>query len=266
MISVLMLCYQQVDFMPLAVASALEYEGVEVILVCPSTTDRTIEMAAKLKEIYGARIYIVTKKDDSPAEGLNNALSHASGSIIGVLNADDFYLPGSLKRVSHIFEANPEIDLFLGGGLILDQDSNHVKYVVPSNVKSQNFKLHNLGALTFLHQGMFYRLSKFSELKFNEANRVNWDTEFLYQIMSKNPTTELSDDCFAVFRLSSGNITSNLRNSISKESQGAIFYQQNHTLMQKILGTILRLSKFVHLVHVVIKLQFRKEKYRQRPK
>ena len=261
MISVIMLTLKKAAYLRFAVASVLESQDVELILVCPNEHDESFTLFPSFIELYGDRIQIVCISDKSPAEGLNNGLAAIRGNIIGVLNGDDFYLPGGLNFVNQAFRINPDLDLLLCGGLIVDQDSNLVKHVIPGNIKYATQFYDFQGTFTFLHQSMFYKRTKFNDFRFNEDNHKNWDTEFLLQLLQTNPTLQVSNNAIAAFRLSKENITSQSQFTKSQNRQGLytddIFSKQERYL--RFLAPILRVFKFLPCQHTTLRIKFNSE-------
>jgi glycosyltransferase len=61
-----------------------------------------------------------SEKDSGMYDALNRALDRSTGEIVGHLNADEQYLPGTLTRVAALFRANPEVDAVCGDMLLFD--------------------------------------------------------------------------------------------------------------------------------------------------
>jgi glycosyltransferase involved in cell wall biosynthesis len=261
-ISVIMMTLHKAKYLVFAVASVMEFEDVELVLVSPSEKDESRSLFQSISEMYGRRVKFVLKPDFSPSEGLNNGLAETTGDIIGILNGDDFYLPGALKFVNQTFKENPKLDLFLGGGLIIDEEIHLVKYVIPANISSALKFQNHPGAFTFLHQSMFYRKSSFPRLLFNKENRVNWDTEFLYEILKLSPEIFESQKMLAAFRISSGNlstyISKNLRDNLRlKQGFHGVFE------FNKIFAHFLRIRKFFRLITWIVINNSTRESYRR---
>ena len=261
-ISVIMMTLNKDKYLVFAVASVMEYENVELILVSPSEDDKSRSLFQIFSQLYGHRVKFVLKPDFSPAEGLNNGLAETTGDIIGILNGDDFYLPGALKFVNKTFVKNPTLDLFLGGGLIVDEEINLVKYVIPGNISSALKFQNHPGAFTFLHQSMFYRKSSFPKLLFNTENRLNWDTEFLLEILNLSPEVFESQKTLSAFRISSGSLTTyfsqNIREPIRmKNGSYGVFN------LQIIFAHFLRFRKFFRLITWIVINNSTRESYRK---
>jgi len=67
-----------------------------------------------------ARCHVET--DSGMYDALNKGYRKARGEILGHLNSDEQYLPGSLRTIEHYFEAHPEIDILCGDTLVTATD------------------------------------------------------------------------------------------------------------------------------------------------
>ncbi len=80
------------------------YRPVEHIVIDGNSTDGTLEII-KAYEKYLA--CVVSEKDDGVYDGMNKGLKLATGDIVGILNADDFYSgPWVLEKVVKAFSSS----------------------------------------------------------------------------------------------------------------------------------------------------------------
>lgn len=64
------------------------YSDIEYIIIDGKSTDKTL----KIIESYGMKIAVfVSEKDNGIYDAMNKGIALASGDVIGILNADDFY-------------------------------------------------------------------------------------------------------------------------------------------------------------------------------
>ena len=90
-----------------AVASALAQdfavEEREVLVVDDGSTDDTEERLRK----FGRAIRYIRKPNGGQASAFNVGFEHARGEVVALLDADDIWLPGKLRRIHEAFECNP---------------------------------------------------------------------------------------------------------------------------------------------------------------
>lgn len=106
-VSVIVPAYNVAAFLPRAVASALAQDGVavEVIVIDDASVDGTGDVAAALAE-KDARVRVLRNATNlGSAVGRNLGIDAARGEWIAVLDADDAYRPGRLRRLLEVAEA-----------------------------------------------------------------------------------------------------------------------------------------------------------------
>ena len=105
-ISIVTPSFNMLKYLPLAHASIAD-QGVTVehIVMDGGSSDGTVDWLKQRPEIDA-----VSEKDRGMYHALNKAIGRATASIIGHLNCDEQYLPGTLQRVLTYFESHPEVD------------------------------------------------------------------------------------------------------------------------------------------------------------
>lgn len=63
----------------------------------------------------------LSERDSGQSEALNKGFRRVKGEIIGWLNSDDRYRAGCFEHVVRAFEDNPEVDIFYGDYLMVDE-------------------------------------------------------------------------------------------------------------------------------------------------
>ena len=105
------------------------FPAFEYIVMDGGSNDGTTTI---IEEYRGQLTYCESAKDNGQADAINKGFAHASGDILGWLNADDLLLPGALDYVAHFFEINPDIDVVYGNRIVIDTDGNDVgRWVLP---------------------------------------------------------------------------------------------------------------------------------------
>ena len=82
-----------------AICSVLDqgYDNLELIVMDGGSTDESLEIIAAYEEDLA---HWQSMWDSGPAEAINTAVSWATGDVIGILDADDVYLPCALHDVA----------------------------------------------------------------------------------------------------------------------------------------------------------------------
>lgn len=110
-ITVLIIAYNYGRFIEEAIDSVLAQEfpadQMEILVVDDGSTDDTAERVRK----YGARVEYLYKANGGQASALNLGMARARGEIVTFLDADDFFLPGKLRRVVEAFEGDRSLGM-----------------------------------------------------------------------------------------------------------------------------------------------------------
>lgn len=196
-ISIVTISFNQAQYLCECIDSVLNqtYPDIEYIVVDPGSTDKSREII----ESYGDRIIRVFENDNGPADGLNKGFGKATGDIFYFLNSDDYLLPESIDMIAAHFRNDPDTDVLLAGGLLVDGNGKIIRSIYPSTLSARS--LVN-GAVTLFQQGMFFRKELFSEVGgFNIVNRTCWDGELLLSFILKEAKFARSMTRVAAFRL-----------------------------------------------------------------
>jgi glycosyltransferase involved in cell wall biosynthesis len=101
-----------------AVASVAQQEAetVEHIIADGGSTDDTVEF---LRSTPGS-VRWISEPDAGQSDGLSKAFRLSKGDWIGWLNADEFYLPGTLGAITRMIKQKPDVDVFYGDFIFVD--------------------------------------------------------------------------------------------------------------------------------------------------
>src|SRR5665213_1214924 len=73
------------------------YPHIQYIIIDGGSTDQSVNIIKKYeKDIY----YWVSEKDDGISDAFNKGIARATGDVIGIINADDWFEPQALERVA----------------------------------------------------------------------------------------------------------------------------------------------------------------------
>jgi glycosyltransferase involved in cell wall biosynthesis len=114
-VSVVIPNYNYGAYLPTAVHSVLDQDGVdvEVIIVDDCSTDGSLEIA--FETAAHERVSLIShERNMRHIATYNDGLARAGGTYVVLMSADDALAPGSLQRATMLMEAEPGVGLVYG--------------------------------------------------------------------------------------------------------------------------------------------------------
>jgi len=176
--------------------------GVEHIIVDPGSTDGSRELIAGWA--VEAEVVPILERDRGPADGLNRGVQASTGDIWMYLNADDELAPGAIAEVRRA-HASVDDEVVIGNGWTIDETGAPIRRVVSDKFTPMRYAM-SVG--TVLQQGTSFKAAGTrGVVAFNEANRFNWDTEYLFDLYRRGCRFAYIDADLGYFRLQGESIT-----------------------------------------------------------
>jgi glycosyltransferase involved in cell wall biosynthesis len=120
-ISVVTPSFNQGDYLERAIESVIsqDYPNLEYIIVDGGSTDDSLSVIQR----YEAQLaFWVHQEDRGHAHALNKGFARSTGDIMAWLNADDVYLPNTLRTVAQIFADHESIEWITSGAINVSPD------------------------------------------------------------------------------------------------------------------------------------------------
>ena len=147
------------------------YDNFEYIIIDGGSKDKTIGILDKYKTKVDK---IISENDNGIWDAMNKGLNMASGTIIGFLNADDYYFPNSLNIVNKYFQEN-SIDFLFGSVM---------KYKLLHGFKPSIIKW-SFGFYTSHSVGFFIKTNQHRRVGNYNTKYLSADLDFFYKMITK---------------------------------------------------------------------------------
>jgi len=153
-----------------------QYPELEYIIIDGASTDSTPDIVRS----FGSLIDVfVSEPDSGIVDAFNKGISRASGEIIGLINADDEMLPGTLNKVCDFFSSNPDINV-VHGDVLLSKGEQVLKRVRPAGRWWYPWRL-----VLFNHPATFVRRRVYEQYGlYDTSYRIAMDVEIFLRWQS----------------------------------------------------------------------------------
>ncbi|OHC01329.1 MAG: hypothetical protein A2Z57_11090 [Planctomycetes bacterium RIFCSPHIGHO2_12_39_6] len=162
------------------------WPDIQVIIQDGGSTDGT-------KDIVDRYPVAMSGWDATPDNGIydamNKGINRATGEVVAILNSDDVWLPGTLKRVAEVFSRNPDVGIVSGSIEVWEDLPNGARVVLKSSL------LHLRTGMTIQHPATFVRRNVYERVGlFNTCYRIGADYDFVLRCLEANiPCIILND-------------------------------------------------------------------------
>lgn len=206
-----------------AINSILCQQGdfeAELIVVDGASTDGTYEYLKKIYVQYLnntldskcnlSKVHLISEKDSGMYEALVKGFKISTGDVVGWLNADDYYLDGTLSKICRIFQDIPGVKWITGransekNGIYMWKSK--LRYFPRRMIRAGIFGLysdHYIG-----QESTFWRRELLNDIDFEKLAGFKLAGDFyLWKTFSKKYLLYSCDEDFAVFRAHDSNMS-----------------------------------------------------------
>ncbi|MEX0774366.1 MAG: glycosyltransferase family 2 protein [Phycisphaeraceae bacterium] len=173
------------------------YDNLEYLVIDGGSHDGSIDTIGMYEDQLAGW---VCEPDTGPAEAINKGIHSASGDIIGILGADDLYLPGTLHRVAE-WMGGPSATPWIVGKAIrvdnLERMTGTVDPVEPTSLL--RFLMHD--QVTMPTSAMFFHRRLLEEHgEFAEAMRWAYGYEYCCRLLARGCQPHMACQTLSVCR------------------------------------------------------------------
>lgn len=166
---------------------------VEYIIIDGGSTDGTLEIIRRHHSLGHVTKYI-HERDDGISDAFNKGIANSTGDIIGIINSDDYYPPGTFGKIrSHCRSAGEPF--ILHGNMAMERH-NGITHVRPRPMP-QWWKYVDS---PYSHPGMFISRAAYERVgTYNTRYHYAMDCDFFLRAMRVGVPFIYLDDVLAVF-------------------------------------------------------------------
>lgn len=108
LISVITACYNSEKTIKKTFESMLHqsYQDFEYIIVDGGSTDNTINIIKEYLPRFGGKMKYTSEPDQGIYDAMNKGIAKCHGTLIGIVNSDDWYEENTLEKVVHSYRGN----------------------------------------------------------------------------------------------------------------------------------------------------------------
>jgi len=205
-VSIITIVYNGVAFIEDTIKSVLNqtYGNIEYLLIDGGSTDGTLDI---IKSYESKGIKWISEKDKGISDAFNKGIKLATGDIIGIINADDWYENDAVEKIVKLYVDNNTI---LCGSVRL-YNSNTKFNIKKSSLSGVQSKM------GIWHPGMFVPAEVYKKAGLYDINyKVLMDYDFVVRCYKLNVQFKIVDDIIANMRY--GGVSNKLISKSMKEA------------------------------------------------
>ena len=177
LVSIVTVVYNGEKFLEETIQSVISqtYENVEYIIIDGGSTDGTLDIIKRNEDKID---YWISEKDKGIYDAMNKGIDVASGEIIGLINADDWYEKDTINTVIKNYSGDKNFDIFHG----------NLNYINKSEkIYKPNFSHRKmlLQGMSLYHPTCFVKRSIYEEEKFDTNYQLVADYKLIFSMMLK---------------------------------------------------------------------------------
>lgn len=156
------------------------YTNIEYIIIDGGSTDGTIEIIKKYEDNIS---FWISEPDKGLYHAMNKGIEYSNGTIIGIINSDDWFEPDAVKIIVENYKNNPDKKIFHGDRYdVFEDGSKQIRKFHPSRIKFLYY------GMTYNHPSMFVKREVYQEHLYNTEMKSLSDYEFVLYWYLRQPS------------------------------------------------------------------------------
>ncbi|EJC6862397.1 glycosyltransferase [Vibrio parahaemolyticus] len=244
-ISVITTFYNAQETIPDTLNSVIKQDSsldIEYVLIDALSSDNSLSIVNDITKDFG-KVKIISEPDSGIYDGMNKGIKYASGDIIAIINADDYYTVNALKYVHDQFSNNDSLQILAASISRLDVQSNQRKELPRSKYSSLR-----INSAAIHHPAIFIRRDVYDTMGYYDTSfKVCADFDFVNRAQARGGFTIKESD-FITTIVREGGVSEDTRFQLIKlkeqyrASIGLSFFDKLQ-LLRKAITNFLYLNK-----------------------
>ena len=107
-VSIITVCFNSEITIERTIKSVFDqtYKNIEYIIIDGASTDKTLEIIDRYRDQFKDRLKVVSEKDDGIYFAMNKGIALSAGTLIGIINSDDWYEVNAVQKMVNAYESN----------------------------------------------------------------------------------------------------------------------------------------------------------------
>jgi len=213
------------------------YPNIEYIIIDGQSKDATIETAESYVEKFADKKYsyrIISEPDKGIYDAMNKGIALANGTIIGIINSDDYYEPETAEKVVRFYRET-DFDLMYGDLRIFGGKKDYIK-------KSKYTKKFNTACWN--HPATFVTKKVYEENKY-AVESIYDDLDFMLRARKAGYKICILNQILANFRLGGISNKKNLQKTIERVKIRNRIYKRNGCRGYRFSNFIREMAKYI---------------------
>lgn len=246
-ISIITACLNAARTIETTIKSVLDqnYQNLEYIVIDGASSDGTLEIIDKYEDKIAK---LVSEPDKGLYYAFNKGISLATGELIGIINADDLYLPWTFSMISRCYLRQPEHALYYGNTVLWDEN-NGKAYFFPLNFSRWDFQR----VISITHPACFFTKHIYDKYGVYDTHyKIAADWNFLLRLFVAKESFIPLDFPLAIFRW--GGTAATHRDKTLEEGETVLLeFTRNQKKTEKIYNKMMKQSIFDFIGVLILK-------------
>lgn len=223
-ISLITVCYNAEKTIEDTLNSVLcqTYSEYEYWIIDGASQDKTLAIVESYQKKFQGKMHVISEKDNGIYDAMNKGIRHATGDIIGILNADDVLANSDVfATIANIFK-ELDIDGTYSDLLMLNETLEKPVRVFKANNVSNRFGWHPPHPTLYVKKEVYEKIGMF-DLQY----RIAADYDFMLRLLKIKPKLHYIKS-YLVYMRSGGTSTDGIKGYIRNWKEANKVLKNNH--------------------------------------